>query len=132
MASAQDGFEPRDRPPAEPRLADELLARLPDQKLLNQVLTETALGELDDDQYSAEDLRLLREVAARYPTAAFDLEPVAVELVRAVVGEPFRGLLGAQEQWWTITYEIAQTLFNDPRSRQRLELLWIRLREAAT
>lgn len=140
MASAPEGFEPRDPRPAEPQAAEtraagppaeELTARPPRQNLLDQILTETALGELSDGQYSGEDAKLLREVAARYPTEAFDLEPVAVELVRAVVGEPFRELIGGHEQWCSMTYEIAQTLFDDPRSRQRLQSLWNRLREAA-
>lgn len=132
MASARDGFEPKEPRPAEPRQSEELIARLPDKNLLDQILTETALGELSDDKYSTEDMRLLREVAARYSASAFDLEPVAVELVRAVVGEPFRELLGGQDEWCAMTREIAQTLFDDPQSRQRLESLWNRLRGAAS
>lgn len=126
MASASDGFQPGSRPSEETR-AEDVVTRLAHGELLDRILEETILGERDDGRT---DLRLLRQVAARYPKAAFSLTPVAVELVQAAIGPSYRELLDSQDAWEAMTQGIAQTLFDDPRSRQRLELLWSRLQEA--
>ena len=140
MASASDGFGPKNERTTESRLAGEFVARLAEGDLLDRILEETRLGEggadedsADEDsadEDSAEGLRDLKQVAARYSDAAFSLEPVAVELVRAVVGPAYRKLAGSDEAWQAMTRSIAQTLFDDARTRERLERLWHRLCEA--
>lgn len=130
MASASDGFGPKNERTTESRLAGEFVARLAEGDLLDRILEETRLGEGGADEDSAEGLRDLKQVAARYSDAAFSLEPVAVELVRAVVGPAYRKLAGSDEAWQAMTRSIAQTLFDDARTRERLERLWHRLCEA--
>lgn len=133
MASASDGFGPgserTNERTEESRLAGEFVARLAEEDLLDRILEETRLGETAVDEEGAEGLRALRQAAVRHPGAAFSLEPVAVELVRAVVGPAYRKLAGSEEAWQVMTQKIAQTLFDDLRTRRRLEILWQRLCE---
>lgn len=130
MASASDGFGPKNERITESRLAGEFVARLAEGDLLDRILEETRLGESGADEDRAAGLQELKQVASRHSGAAFSLDPVAVEMVRAVVGPGCRKLAGSDEAWQAMTRSIAQTLFDDVRTRERLERLWHRLCEA--
>lgn len=122
------GHESRNQP--QPQSVDEFARRLDDGKLLDRIVEQTMHAEIDRDS-DAEDLRLLKQVAARFPQAPFELQPVGVEMVCALVGPQYRPLLESEEAWLAMMHAVAQTLFDDPNARRRLESLWRRLNEAA-
>ncbi|OYV84499.1 MAG: hypothetical protein B7Z73_15320 [Planctomycetia bacterium 21-64-5] len=128
MASAGGGHKPRNEPTSEPKFVDEFAARMADGKLLDRIVEETLHTDVEGND-DAEDLRLLRQVAARFPRAPFELQPVGVEMVCALVGPQYRRLLESEEAWLAMMHAVTQTLFDDPRARQRLESLWQRLNE---
>jgi hypothetical protein len=66
----------------------------------------------------------LRQVARRYPGHPFVLDPVAVELVLAVLDNR---LLTNERSRREAALQIAETLFEDPALHERLERLWLRL-----
>jgi hypothetical protein len=122
------GHESRNQP-AQPRPADEFARRLDDGKLLDRIVEQTLQAEAERDR-DAEDLRLLRQVADRFPQAPFELQPVCVEMVCALVGPHYRPLLESEEAWLAMMHAVAQTLFDDPSARRRLESLWRRVNDA--
>jgi len=68
-------------------------------------------------------------VARRYPGAPCALDPIAVELVHAALQERFSAQPRAAALWRDLAETIAQTLWEDPAARGRLELLWAHLAE---
>jgi len=98
-----------------------------DPELLEDVLRQILMG---GDQAAAADpeaVAALKHLGERYLGHPFELDPLVVELVRAVLGEPYRRLAGSADLWRTMTAGVAQTLYDDPASRQRLHDLWRRL-----
>jgi hypothetical protein len=69
------------------------------------------------------------DVARRRQGEPFACDPVGIEMVASVLRVPFRGLMASDEQWQTMTVQVAQTLCDDPASYDRLKLLWNRLGE---
>lgn len=130
MSSASSEPERPSKPthvPARParRPTDSMLGR----ELLDSVLKQTALGSTSQDAASTADMQALRAVAARRRNEPFGLEPVALELVQAVLQGQFRPLVSSAQAWETMTQGITQTLFEDPVSRDRLQAMWSRLLE---
>lgn len=124
------GHGPRNQPASQPQPDDDFARRLDDGKLLDRIVEETMHAEVDRSS-DADDLLLLRDVAARFPRAPFELDPVCVEMVCALVGPHYRPLLESEEAWLAMMHAVAQTLFDDPNAHRRLESLWRRLNEAA-
>jgi hypothetical protein len=98
---------------------------------LEQVLRD-ALVLAEAGPYSAEadaQVSAVREVARRRRGEPFSLEPVAVEMVEAVL----RTLLGApggeEQSWRNVSLAVATTLCEHPASERRLRALWERLGE---
>jgi hypothetical protein len=96
---------------------------------LERVLRETLTMCGANEPLSAESRKALREVVTRHGGKPFSLEPVAVELVAAVLQA--RGPAGAESSGWrqAVTLQVARTLCEDPASRRRLEGFWARLNE---
>jgi hypothetical protein len=93
------------------------------ESVLRQTLEENGSGvPLDDAETAA-----LLQVAGRYRGQPCTLEPVAAELVQAVLQTHFQELSKSLEFWRTVSAQIAQTVFDDPVARTRLEELWHRL-----
>lgn len=133
FAFSSDGerqFNARSReecPPADGAgaAANEALGR----DLLDSVLRQTAQTSASDDAVTADDLAALRQVAVRHRGEPLICQPVVVELVQAVLSEQFRPVVTTAESWQAMCSGIAQTLFEDPVSRERLDSLWARLSE---
>ena len=66
-------------------------------------------------------------VASRYRGQPLESEPVAAELVFAVVEHHFLGLPGFSAIGHALSARVARTLMEDPACCQRLGELWARL-----
>jgi hypothetical protein len=97
-----------------------------DRELLESVLEQTLLGESPASPADPTVVAALKHVAELHRGRPFELAPL-VEMVEAVLGEPYRRLAGDADAWRTMTSGIAQTLYDDPASRRRLHDLWRRL-----
>lgn len=102
---------------------------IPQRAHLEQVLHETLAKLGEGGETDTADMAALHEVAVRHRDRPFGLDPVAVDLVRAVLGQRFQSLLSSDSTWQEMVRQIAQTLFEDAPSHARLESLWRKLRE---
>jgi hypothetical protein len=127
MSSGMQPSGSDDRPLREP---DQAEPRNVNQELLEQVLQATlSLGA--DDPPGPEELRTLTAVAKRRGDDPLSVELVT-ELVQTVLQMRFRSLADSRSQWERMTQRIAETMFDDPPTRQRIESLWTLLRESAS
>ena len=97
--------------------------------LLDLVLQQTLLAEQSEAQERLESLDELLDLARRRRGELFQPDPIGIELIQTVLGTPFRALVASEDQWLTMTREVAQTLCDDPASFDRLNSLWRRLNE---
>lgn len=100
----------------------------PDPALLEQILEET----LSDGAVSHLDpvaLQALGEVAKRFPGVALVVDPIAVELVKALLKTHFRGFGASDAFWQEVSQQIATTLCEAPDTQEKLERLWSQLTE---
>ena len=114
-------------------LAPELVStdQAADDSLLQNVLHQT-LAAMDVGQAVDEaERQAFRTVVERYPGAELCLEPIAEELVSALLAARFRCLEYPAGVWENLAPQIARTLWEDPTSRARLLVLWTRLNEAS-
>jgi hypothetical protein len=101
------------------------------QGKLHEVLRE-ALVLAEAGPYSPENdeqVSALREVARRRRGEPFSLEPVAVEMVEAVLRTLLGAPSGEEQAWGTVSRAVAETLCDHPASEKRLRALWERLGE---
>lgn len=119
------------RQPSEPTRAtdeasqgEEVLGRDLLEQVLRQTLNGAAPKALDPS-----DLEALRGVARRHRGEPLVLEPTTVELIHAVLCAHFPKPFASGASGKAMSAEIAQTLFEDPTSRRRLEALWKQLTE---
>lgn len=100
---------------------------VPDPALLESVLRETLetpVGDSSDDPLADGDMEALKEVARRHRGRPFSLEPVAVDLVEAMLHQQFPVRPESVDKWRAIAAQVAQTLCDDPHSYDRLRNLW--------
>ncbi|MHC4398304.1 MAG: hypothetical protein ACYTG0_01340 [Planctomycetota bacterium] len=108
-----------DRGPERPPTADPALV----QSVLEQTLTMCS----SDEPLDGESRRAVKAVVVRRRGKPFSLEPVAVELVAAVLRTQLAAQSGRADTWRTLSIQVAQTLCEDPASRKRLEAFWRRI-----
>lgn len=94
-----------------------------EKSLLDEVLRQTEQSADERDTADRAVWGRLLEVAQRHSGEPFGLEPVLVEMVDASLQSQF-GTEIDPETRRSVCRRIAQTLFDDPTSRERLELLW--------
>ncbi len=124
-ASARDSQE---KQPSEPQKQQASApGRSTQRNLLDQVLRQTALSSLSEQNLGDDALASLLQVARRYRGHPFELEPVAVELVHAALEAQFETYRSVPRDWRTISARVAETLFEDPVAHEQLEALWKRL-----
>jgi hypothetical protein len=97
------------------------------RRVLEDVLKQTASLYSFEAPTNPADLEPLREVAGRLKGASFGLAPVVQELVQAMLRRQLRGLWTSEEQVLEVANRVAETLFENPESNERLEKLWARL-----
>lgn len=125
MSSAFNRGDSRPTPrPAEPEPAPESAVG---SHMLDQILELASGGSLRAGFVEPDDVLAMREVAKTLAGEPFTLEPVAVELIRAVLNVQFQkaGIPPATVE--AMARQIAATLCDDPSARQRLEALWVAL-----
>ncbi len=129
MSSGSSSREPSGGRPAGEKAADGAGAAPLDPALLERVVKQTlAAADVQDESTNA-DLQRLRSIAHRRKGQNLVLEPVVIEMVRAMLGAEFAGLDADPERFREISMKIARALLDDPVSCQRLENLWSRLAE---
>lgn len=126
-SGSQGGRDPDRRPAKQveegPRASDEA-------RLLEQVLASTSFAGGETSALPPEELEVLRQVARRHSGGVLAVQPVLEELVEAILGKQLRALAPSPEGRRAMVVEIAQTLFDDVVSRERLESLWQELLES--
>ncbi len=91
---------------------------------LDSVLERTERLLSGNEPLEVADIEAVRDVARRYPNEPLSLEPIVVELVRAILHVHFRALPSWHSAWHDASRHVAETLFEDPVSRERLAALW--------
>lgn len=126
-ASGSQGGRDPDRPAKQlaggPPSSDE-------SHLLEQVLASTSFAGGEINALPAEELEALRQVARRHSGGVLSVQPVLEELIEAILGKQLRALAPSSAGRREMVVEIAQTLFDDSISRERLESLWLGLLES--
>jgi hypothetical protein len=100
-----------------------------DPALLEKVLERTRSAAESTDAADSADIQRLRSIAHRRKGQPLVVEPVVVEMVRAVLGAEFAGLDKDPERFRDMTLQIARTLMDDPAACKRLESMWRKLNE---
>lgn len=99
-----------------------------ESSLLESVMRET-LREDHVEQLSPQEMQALSDVARRHRGASLVLDPVAVELVEAMLRCRFGNLSVGEGFWHQASQRIAATLCEVPESQQRLSVFWQQLCE---
>jgi len=98
-----------------------------DREALESVLQWAEATLKSDDPLEVADVEAIREVARRHPVAPLALGPIVVELVQALLRAYFHAHPSWLPVWQDACRVVAETLFEDPVSHDRLEVLWSRL-----
>ena len=109
--------------PAEPAVS-------PDEGALEAAVRTTLESAPGDARATAEEIAALREVAVRFGPCPLNFEPIAIELVAAIINVNYGGLYRTPDVWRAIALKIASALYESPAARSRLENLWRRLHES--
>jgi hypothetical protein len=126
-ASGSQGGRDSDRRPA--REVEGGPPASEEARLLEQVLASTSFAAGEINSLPVEELDALRQVARRHSGSALSVQPVLEELIEAILGKSLRALAPPPAARRAMVAEIAQTLFDDAVTRERLETLWLELRE---
>lgn len=98
--------------------------------MLDKVLEVTDFDP--NEPLSVEEMQALTNVAKRHRQRAFQLSPVAIDLVGAILRLRLNQPNTPKEYWDKISMEVATTLFDSPKVKSRLENFWQRLVEAVS
>jgi hypothetical protein len=96
---------------------------------IEEALRRGLLASDADAPPASEDLDALRAVARTHKGEPFALAPVCVELVRAMLRSCFGPCAKSEDALDPIARRVAETLFDDPFFKARMESLWMRLCE---
>ena len=116
----------------ERELGAEEPAEMPDPSILDSVIEKTVSQDGFSESLQADELVALFEVARRHGKRPLELEPVVVDLVETIVKLRFKRPGMNSEASRDMVVELANSLFQTPASRQRLDRFWAKLIEAAS
>ena len=102
-----------------------------DRKFLEEVLERALVAPDPLSVFSGADWSAVADVVRARREETFALDPVAIELVGALLRPYLGGRKGAPEALPAISREIAGSLFEDPVFHHRLRNFWMHLIEAA-
>ncbi|MCI0629493.1 MAG: hypothetical protein L0Y44_02435 [Phycisphaerales bacterium] len=94
------------------------------QDLLSRIVEQQPASADHSTPLSATSRSAVAEVARRYAGERLSLNPITVELLRAVLVDWLGVPTGGIE---TIVEQVAATLYEDPVSHDRLQAMWINL-----
>lgn len=97
---------------------------------LERILREALLKSNDVDLLAAEQ-RAMESLVARHGAQELTLEPIAIDLVAALLGAAFRVRIEQSPLCMEMSKTIARSLWGDPIVRDRMDGLWRRLTEQA-
>jgi hypothetical protein len=97
---------------------------------LDAVLRATLDAAELDERVTSEEVEALRAVAARFGDVPLSYDPIAIELVLAIMQVNYGHLRRKADVWRSTAVKIATLLFDSPTGRVRLENLWSRLIES--
>ena len=83
-----------------------------------------------DGLVTPEEIAALQGVARRHGRVPLILDPVAIELVEAIINVNYGHLQRPREVWQATATKVAKVLFDAPEAHARLENLWCRLVES--
>jgi hypothetical protein len=127
VPSSPEQFGPADGPSPAPAEGLPQLMRRFDPALLEEVLEETAEASGMQEPLQDPERERIRQVVQRHRGRPLVLDPVAVELVEAVLLVSFPQLAGSSALAYSMAKQVAATLMEDPQVRPRLAALWERL-----
>lgn len=129
MSSGFDSGRASDSPQRRTTGADSHPRSTADPALLEAVLQQTLAMSGAADDATARDLGALRLVVERHRGRPFALEPVAVDLIDALLHDKLdEGKLTPAARR-TMVEQIAQSIYEDPVTHGRFQALWTRLSE---
>jgi hypothetical protein len=97
-----------------------------EQDFLQKILSESlSIGASEGGD--PKDLNAIMQVAEDYRNCPLTTDPIAIELVQALLQEKFPSLPINATQWEEASREIAVALMEDPASRDRLTMLWAQI-----
>lgn len=105
-------------------------APLNEEGALDAIVRATLESAGDEARVTNEEISALAAVARRHGLAPLSYDPVAIELVEAIIQANYGPLGRPPEVWHATATKIAAVLLESPASRARLENLWSRLVEA--
>ena len=100
--------------------------------LLDEILRLTTQGveAAQEEEASSSEVQLLKQVVRRFSGQALALDPMIVALVEAMLSEEFGSALEPAELA-SMSKWVADSLWDDPVARRRIEQLWVQLDRAA-
>jgi hypothetical protein len=101
-----------------------------DRTLMERVLAETLAAADEQGYLHPEELANLRQVARRHVGKPLQCEPMVIELVQSLLATRLPSLASDADRWQPLTAQIAETLWEDDASRDRLHSLWRHLNES--
>ena len=108
----------------------------PEHDLFEQVMRETQEicdegGDIQSMAIDPGEKEAIFAVARKFRGQAFALDPVLIELVRAVLRSQLPAHADSSDGWREVAGEIAETLIQDPVASERLEKFWARLTDSS-
>jgi hypothetical protein len=98
--------------------------------VLDQIVRATIVSAESQPPITSEEMAALKAVASRWGDVALTLDPIAVELVEAIILANYGQLNRSPEQWRAASTRIAKHLVDSPATNARLNNLWRRLIES--
>ncbi len=115
--------KPREETPANKSSPQEFEA-------LEAAVRATLSNSEAEGEVTAEEIAALQSVAKRHGNVSLTFEPIAIELVEAIISVNYGHLQRSDEVWKGAANKVAQLLFDAPEAHARLENLWHRLVES--
>ena len=103
-----------------------------ESSLLKEILQHTSEIGGDGEPLERREREALADVVRRYRGRPLDVEPVAAELVGAMLVTLLPSPANSAEDRAVVARHVAQTLLDDPRCQDRLAAIWKRCCEEET
>jgi hypothetical protein len=94
------------------------------REVLDRVLREALVTIAPSEWLRGQGLEAVSAVARRHRGEPFALDPIAVELVEALLGLLLGRARDGASPWQRMSVAVAETLCDDPVANGRLESLW--------